>query len=104
MGGMKDHFLGDTPFPPPTFQGETFLHERDYTRLSDQSKKVFDEMQDGQWHTLAELSAETGAPEASVSARIRDIRAALRPNGFDVARRYIENGLWRYRIQRTEAP
>ncbi len=35
----------------------------------------------GGWCTLADLAHKTGDPEASVSARLRDIRRELRPEG-----------------------
>lgn len=107
MSGLKDALLGDTPYvlsPPTTFQGETYLHDRDYARLNAQCQRVFNEMRDGKYHTLRELAEQTGDPEASISARLRDIRAALRPNGFDIGREYVRRGLHRYRIQRTQVP
>lgn len=33
-------------------------------------------MLDGEWRTLEQVSRITGAPEASVSARLRDLRKA----------------------------
>lgn len=83
-----------TPPVPYPGKGETFDSERDGKRLGDQCRKVFDAMKDGQWRTLAELSELTGAPEASASARLRD----LRRYGFKVEREYVERGLWRYRV------
>ncbi len=47
-----------------------------------QIEKVELAMRDGEFRTLAEIAAITGAPEASVSARIRDLRAI----GFNVER------------------
>lgn len=95
MSGIKS-LLGDTPYPPPAFKGETFFYPRDYDRLSAQCKRVAEIMADGEWHRLAEISEKTRDPEASISARIRDLRAA----GFNVEREYVENGLWKYRIGR----
>ena len=56
------------------FDGDEYDHERDSKRLSHQLDTEKNFMSDGQWHTLAEISAATGAPEFSVSARLRDLR------------------------------
>jgi len=86
---------------PPVIKGDrdgqTFDRQRDGARLDGQAADVFRLMRDGQWRTLAEISAATGHPEASVSARLRDFR---RPKfgGFVVEREHIAGGLWRYRV------
>src|SRR5262249_55064701 len=46
--------------------------------LNEQTKDVARYCLDLRWHTLAEISTGTGHPEASVSARLRDIRKYLR--------------------------
>lgn len=48
----------------------------------------------GEWVTLADIHHATGAPEASASARIRDLRAA----GYDMQRKPGTNGLHFYRM------
>lgn len=58
----------------PEFDGATYRHHPDYARLGDQARRVWAAMDGGAWHTLAELAAATGDPEASVSARLRDFR------------------------------
>jgi len=77
--------------------GETFDRARDGKRLNAQAADVFSYMQHGQWRTLADIAAATGHPEASVSARLRDLR---KPSlgGYTVERRYIASGLWQYRL------
>jgi len=77
--------------------GETFDRARDGKRLNAQAAAVYSYMQHGQWRTLADIAAATGAPEASVSARLRDLRS-LKFGGYTVERRYIAKGLWQYRI------
>lgn len=53
-------------------------HDEDDTpRLNDQCLRVYRFMHDLQAHTLAEISAATNDPQASVSARIREIRMYL---------------------------
>ena len=56
------------------FQGETFDAARDGKRLSKQLDAVRAFMILSEWVTLAEISEATGAPEASCSARLRDLR------------------------------
>jgi hypothetical protein len=78
----------------PTPRGETFSQERDGARLGAQYLRVRAVMLDMQWHTLREIAAATGDPEASVSARIRQ----LKDEGFTYKREFVARGLWRYRI------
>lgn len=81
-------------------RGETApaLTPSDRVRLGHQFKGVRDLMNDGQWRTLGEIFAALGMgfPEASVSARLRD----LRHNGRTVERRRRgpSRGLWEYRL------
>lgn len=80
-------------------RGETYDEVRDHARLNAQCRRVFNVMKQGQWVTLEYLSMVTGDPQASVSARIRD----LRKHGYTVKREYVKRGLWRYRL-RTLSP
>ena len=77
--------------------GATYSHDRDGARLTAQHERVKDFMRDGGWHTLAQISAGTGDPEASVSARLRDLRKP-RFGAHQVERRHVANGLWEYRL------
>ena len=72
----------------------------DEGRLDRQYDAVFGLMRDGQWRTLAEISAATGAPESSVSARLRDMRK-VRFGAHVVNRRRRgdgQRGLWEYQV------
>ncbi len=80
-----------------TFDGATYEKDRDESRLNAQMRRVWRAMLDGKEHTLPELSEKTGDPEASVSARLRDLRKA-RFGAHRIERRYIERGLWGYRM------
>jgi hypothetical protein len=51
----------------------------------------------GGWWTLPQLAAATGYPEASISARIRDLRKP-KFGGHTVERRHVSKGLWEYRL------
>lgn len=82
-------------YRPPTPRGETFDKARDGKRLCEQALRVFDVMRDGKPRTLRQIAIETGAPEASASARLRDIRAA----GYTVDRAYVGGGLHEYTVK-----
>ena len=77
-------------------RGETIDLERDRPRLAPQMQRVHDFVLGAGWVTLAAISDSTGDPEASVSARLRD----LRDMGFTVEREFVSRGLHRYRVTR----
>lgn len=99
MGRMKDLF-GELPNPQQTmrFDGKTYDPKRDQIRLKGQMLRVYTQLKDGQWHTLRELSDKTGDPEASVSARIRDLRKE-RFGSHVIEHDRVDKGLWRYRME-----
>ena len=80
--------------------GETFEPDRDRKRLNKQAQDVYSLMSDGHWRILADIAAHTGHPEASISARLRDLRKP-RFGGHTVERRYIASGLYQYRLVLT---
>ena len=85
---------------PTLFDGVTINDERDNGRLQAQLQCVKAAMLiRHRWWTLAELAGTTGYPEASVSARLRDLRKA-KFGGYTVERKYVERGLWAYRVSR----
>ena len=77
--------------------GQTFNRSRDGVRLNEQAQDVFNFMADNCWHSLREIAGRTGHPEASCSARLRDLRKPKFGN-FKIEKRYIQNGLWQYRL------
>lgn len=79
------------------FLGETFVESRDRDRLHRQIDAVRELMKDSEWRALETIAALVGAPEASVSARLRDLRRA-RHGGYEVQRKYLGNGLFTYRV------
>jgi len=85
------------PDPCPQFDGETYEPARDHHRLNAQLARVLSVVRDGQWRTLADLAQATGDPEASISARIRDLRKE-KFGGYVVERRHVERGLFEYRL------
>lgn len=89
------HTLFDQPR-----DGRTFAPREDQARLADQHARVWAVVSDEKWRTLAEIAAATGAPEASVSARLRDFRKP-RFGGHEVLRRRRERGVHEYRVIRS---
>ena len=77
--------------------GTTYEHPRDHERLAAQRTRVKAVMRDGAWHTLEGISATTGDPPASVSARLRDFRK-VKFGAHIVERQYVSHGLWEYRL------
>ena len=91
------------PFQGGLFDGRTFNRPLDSQRLKGQGLRVYTLMRDVPgWHTLAEISQAVGAPEASCSARLRDLRKP-RNGGHAVDRRPHPDGprgLYQYRLRR----
>jgi len=71
--------------------------EAQTSRLGRQLVRVYDVLKDGKWHTLAEIADTTGAPEASIAARVRDLRKP-RFGGFGIQREHTTHGLHYYRL------
>lgn len=84
---------------PPKILGDrgTFDRKRDLSRLNQQMMDVYRLMMDGQWRPLFAIAHHTGHPEASVSARLRDLKKD-RFGAHIVEKRYIANGVWHYRL------
>jgi len=79
------------------FDGETYDHKQDRTRLFKQLQAVLATMIDGEWHTLGDLEAKLNYPQASISARLRDLRKC-RFGSHTVERRRVTGGLFEYRL------
>lgn len=92
MGRLSAELIGDR-----LFDGETYDSKRDQQRLSGQLHAVSMILSDYRWHTLGEISRRLNVPEASISARIRDLRKP-RFGGHLIEREHVDNGLWKYRM------
>ena len=87
------------------FGGRTYDADLDGKRLGAQLTRVLRAMSDGRWRTLAELQAHIFSasnkrdPEASISARLRDIRKLYGEEAMESRRRTEDgvDGLWEYR-------
>ena len=87
------------PSPPreKAFSGATYDHRFDYERLHGQLKAVFDLMRDGRWRTLSDIGTAVEGSEASLSARLRDLRKA-KYGAHQIQRESVGGGLFRYRM------
>ena len=77
------------------------FHAADAARLGAQMARVRDLMRDARWRTLREIAAATGDPEASVSARLRDLRKRRHGAHCVESRRRAgaeARGVWEYRV------
>jgi len=82
------------------FDGDTYDREFDHERLGAQMRRVFMLMRDGRWRTLGEIEMMTYDPQASISARLRDLRKE-KFGGHTIERQRRgprENGIWEYRL------
>lgn len=81
------------------FRGETYEPEHDFKRLAGLLQRVHDFMAPGGWHTLADISAACGGSEASVSARLRDLRRKeYGAHTIERERQSPFTGVWIYRM------
>lgn len=98
VGGHEPLCLGSVEIAH--FDGKTYEAPLDYERLGRQLLAVLSVVKDGRWRTLSEVAAETGEPEASISARLRDLRKE-KFGGHTVERRRRgeeKRGLFEYRL------
>ncbi len=73
-------------------KGSTYNAQRDLARLSDQMRRVYDALSTGRKFTLRELADAADCPEASASARFRDLKRL----GFAVDKKNLGAGTWQY--------
>ena len=86
------------PSLAPDFDGETYERSLDHAPLHRQLEIVRSFMADGRWHTLPAIAKATGVrAEASISARLRDLRKP-KFGGYTVERRRAEHRLFEYRL------
>ena len=80
------------------FDGETFRQDRDGQRLFRQLEAVKALMADGRWRSYTEIAQALDIPQASASARVRDLRK-VKFGAYLVEKRYDGDGLWRFRVE-----
>jgi hypothetical protein len=101
---MTQLTFDDLPPESQEFDGETFDKAVDGSRLRRQLNSVRTLMWDEQWRTLSQIALGLGYPEASISARLRDLRKP-KFGGYVVERKRAtdQSGLFLYRLVRTNA-
>jgi len=82
----------------PRYDGPEYVPERDHARMKGQTLRVYEVMKDGLWHTVEEISAITGDPQASVSAQLRHLRKP-RFGGHIVNRRSRKGQLFEFQLE-----
>ena len=88
-----------TPILDGHRDGKTYEAEFDYRRLNRQARLVYDAMCDGSWRSLKDIADKTGQPEASISARLRDLRKPRFGKLIVERKRHlIFPGVWLYRL------
>ena len=91
------------PSPAKAHDGVTYDPAVDAVPLNRQQQAVYTLMSDGHWRTLADVAARLEYPEASISARLRDLRKA-KWGGHTVERRRqvrlsdYQSRTWEYRL------
>lgn len=91
---------------PKEARGKT-CRKKDMSRLTAQGLVVYGFVRDLGKRTLREISSATGVPEASASARLREIRAYLKiGNRGTVIREEVPGtrGLYTYEVRLTNYP
>lgn len=82
----------------PHFDGETYDPALDHGRLTAQLEQVRELMLDNKWRTLKQIEEATKHPQASISARLRDLRKP-KFGGYKVNRHRLANGLFEYQVE-----
>ena len=90
-------FTRSSGLAAPQFDGADYKPKLDHARLTGQIERVFAAIKDGQWRTLAEIAARSNAPEASVSAQLRNLRKE-RFGSHSIDRQRRTPSLWEYRL------
>lgn len=107
------HWIGDSKMnhqmamdfsARPAFDGATYDAVQDGARLHTQLRAVRDLMADGAWRSLHTIGECCGYPEASVSARLRDLRKP-RFGAYLVERERVLYGCgtYQYRVRAAQA-
>ena len=82
------------------FNGPCYDPQYDQARLSKQIVGIYNLMTDNQWRTLDEIHYETGYPQASISAQLRNLKKVRFGSHLIMKRHRGErsNGLWEYKM------
>lgn len=82
----------------PDFDGRTFRRNLEHERLASNLLRVYELMQDGEWHTTPEIRAVGGS---AGDARMRDLRKQ-NFGGHEITRRRVQGkpAVWEFRMIR----
>lgn len=86
----------------PQFDGADYRPVLDHPRVLSGYQRVVALMADNRWRTLAEISARTGVPEASVSAHLRSLRKP-RFGAHILEKERMPHGQYHYRVLFTSS-
>jgi len=94
---MDRHYQKTAAADFSNFGGQSYDPVKDRERLGKQLCRVMDLMIDGKPRTLRQISDATHDPEASISARLRDVRKVFGKDSLESIR--VKGGLWTYRYR-----
>jgi hypothetical protein len=80
------------------FSGDTYEADFDQVRLNRQLAAVLSVVKDGEWRTLRDIAEAIQEPEASISARLRDLRKRRFGRHTVERRRLGKGGTFAYRL------
>lgn len=98
--GHSDNTI-DSQLTAMKFHGSNYVEVIDKPRLQKQYIVIRDMMQDGKWRTLREIEDQTGYPQASISAQLRNLRKeSFGGHTIDKRRRGVATqGLFEYKLK-----
>ena len=101
---MNTPFINKILNSHPEFDGVDYESPRDKGRLMTQKKSILDYMINHaeKWVTLRQISKACQAPEASVSAQLRNFRKE-KFGSHTVHRKHVKNGLFAYQLELNES-
>ena len=94
--------MNDYQLPVDDMDGDTYDAALDRVRLNGQNFKVYMLMRDGLWRRLSQIAWAIHAAEASISARLRDLRKVKFGEHTVNRRRVTTTGLWEYQLIRND--
>ena len=84
---------------PADFSGSDYDKDLDFPRLKGQMLRIYACLLPGEWWTLREIEEETGDPQASISAQIRNLRKEkFGSHVVERRRNFFSAGTWEYQI------
>ena len=99
QGAPREEQIQDRVDCVGKFDGRHFDAEKDQVRLTAQMKGVYETLKSRAWMTVSEIESETGYPQPSISAQLRNMRKE-KFGALDVRGRYrAGTRIFEYRIE-----